>query len=235
MARLKLSSKKGQKRSFLSFLSFFFLIGTLFCFSSCKSSSPSYIILCAGDSLTKQGYPPYLGRLLRQRGIRVKIYNCGRDGHNSREYLIYLKNNEAALKALKPDFILLELGTNDVRLDSDYTSLESFRSNMTEIIRIFSRFKTRWGKRTRVIIGLVPPIPPEVPFPFSFESARRVEEEINPILLALAEEYNFPVVDHWRLFKEKMELLSQVHPTPEGYREMAKAWLEVLLPYLSSK
>lgn len=225
----------NRKKTFLFFYFAFLLVQTLFCLTGCKSSDPSYIILCAGNSLTKQGYPPYLGRLLRQRGLRTKIYNFGRSGHNSREYLIYLKNNEATLKTLQPDFILLELGTNDVRLDGDSTSLDSFEKNMAEIIRIFSTFKTRPGDKTQVIIGLIPPVPDGAQYPFSSESALRIENEINPTLLKLAKKNNLPVADHWRLFKEKPELLPDVHPTPEGYREMAKAWLEVLLPYLHNR
>lgn len=215
--------------------SVFFLAGLFLSLSSCRPAYPAYIILCAGNSLTREGYPPYLGRLLRQRGWRVKIYNYGRSGHNSGEYLNFLREQEAYLRTLQPDFILLELGTNDVRLDGDYTSLESFEKNMKEIIKIFSNFKTRRGEKTRLMIALIPPIRERAQYPFGPESARRVEAEINPTLLKLARENNLPVVDHWRLFKKKPELLPDIHPEAEGYREMARAWLEVLLPYLTSK
>lgn len=224
----------GRKKDFLSFFPALLLVEALMAIFGCRSSYPSYIILCAGDSLTRQGYPPYLGRLLRQRGLRVKIYNCGRSGYNSSEYLTYLKNNEDSLKALQPDFILLGLGTNDVRFDGDGTSLDSFKKNMTEIIRTFSAFKTRQGEKARIILGLVPPVPDGAQYPFRPESALRIENEINPTLRKLAEENNLPVADHWLLFKEKPELLPDIHPNPEGYREMAKAWLEVLLPYFYS-
>lgn len=235
MKNLNCLLQRIDRKKFLYFWLALLLVKVSIGLSGCNSPYSSYIILCAGDSLTQQGYPPYLGRLLRQRGLRVKIYNCGQSGHNSREYLTYLRNNEDSLRALQPDFILLELGTNDVRLDGDRTSPDSFKHNMAEIIRIFSTFKTRRGEKTRVIIGLVPPVPEEVQFPFSHESALRIENEINPILLKLAEGNNLPVADHWSLFKKKPELLPDIHPSPEGYREMAATWLEALLPYLYSK
>jgi len=215
--------------------SFFLLAGLFLSLSSCRPTSSAYIILCAGNSLTGEGYPPYLGRLLRQRGWRVKIYNYGRNGHNSGEYLNFLRKQEAYLKNLQPDFILLELGTNDVRLDGDYTPLECFVKNMREIIKIFSDFKTRRGEKARLMIALIPPIPERAQYPFSPESSRRVEAEINPALLKLARENNLPVVDHWHLFRRKPELLPDVHPEAEGYREMARTWFEALLPYLASK
>ncbi|MCX7973026.1 MAG: SGNH/GDSL hydrolase family protein [Candidatus Aminicenantes bacterium] len=200
--------------------------------SGCRSAFLSYIILCAGDSLTEKGYPNYLRRFLRQQGYLVKIYNYGRSGHNSAEYLAYLKRNESFLKSLKPDFILVELGTNDVRLDGDQTPLESFEKNMAEIIRIFSEFTTRQGERSRIFLALIPPIPSGVEYPFGLESARRVEVEINPALLKLARENNLPLVDHWNLFRSRPELLPNVHPSQDGYREMAKAWMTLLLPHL---
>lgn len=227
-----LAPKRKSKKKVLSLILLIMISGLSFLFFGCRASQPTYIIFCAGNSLTEKGYPPYLRRLLKQQGYRVKIYNFGRSGYNSREYLIYLKKNEAYLKSLRPDFILLELGTNDVRLDGDHTSLASFEKNMREIIHIFSSFESRQGKKPRILLALIPPIPENVSYPFGSEAARRVALEINPTLKGLAQEYNLPIIDHWIIFEKRPELLPDIHPNQEGYREMAKAWLAALRPYL---
>lgn len=221
------------KKKDLPLILFLTLSALFFYFVGCRPSPTTYILLCAGDSLTEKGYPPHLRRLLKQQGYRVKIYNFGRSGHTSGEYLAYLKKNEAFLKSLQPDFILLELGTNDVRLDGDHTPQEVFEQNMREIIRVFSSFRGRQGQKPRLLLALIPPLPENVSYPFGPESVRRVELEINPTLKELAKEYNLPLIDHWSLFKKHPELLPDIHPNQTGYREMARAWLAALKPYLA--
>ncbi len=208
------------------------LFSSLFLSFSCQTHSPSFIILCAGDSLTEEGYPVHLRRLLQQQGIRARIHNRGRRGHNSTEYLAYLMAREDELRSLTPDFILLELGTNDVRLDGDQTSVDVFEKNMREIIGIFSRFRDRWGRSPRLFLALIPPIPPGVAYPFSQESNQRVEVEINPTISRLASEKGLVVVNHWAIFQVRPELLPDIHPNQEGYKAMAQAWAQALLPYL---
>jgi len=109
---------------------------------SCSSPPKSYIILCAGDSITEVGYPPFLERILKDEGFRAKVVNEGKSGYTSREYLVYLRRNKTELADSHPDFILLQLGTNDVRIDHDQTSADNFYDNMKEIIRLFQDFKT---------------------------------------------------------------------------------------------
>ncbi|MGQ9471645.1 MAG: SGNH/GDSL hydrolase family protein [Candidatus Aminicenantales bacterium] len=207
-------------------------LGLILLLTACRYHPPSYILLAAGDSLTAEGYPDYLRRLLQEQGYRVKIYNFGRSGYNTSEYLAYLRSKGEEFRALNPDFILVELGTNDVRVDGDHNSSVTYKANMREILRIFSSFKTRWGESSRILLALIPPLPEGVAYPFSPESGVRVEEEINPTLKRLAGELHLSLVDHWQLFMAKPELLPDVHPTEEGYREMARVWAEALLPYL---
>lgn len=211
----------------------FLSLGLILLLSTCRPHPPSYIILAAGDSLTAEGYPEYLRRILQEQGYRVKIYNFGRSGHNSTEYLAYLRAEGEKLRSLQPDFILVELGTNDVRIDGDHNSIAAYDANMREILRFFSGFKNRWGGSSRILLALIPPLPPGVAFPFAPESRVRVEKEINPTLKRLAGELRLDLVDHSKLFATKPELLPGVHPTEEGYREMARVWAKALLPYLA--
>ncbi len=217
---------KTRTACFITFFLFFFL------YLSCSSSQRGVIVLCAGDSLTESPYPGFLNKFFISEGIRAKVFNYGQSGHTTGEYLGYLQKNRESLASAHPDFICILLGTNDVRNDHDRTSKEQFYTNMKDIIAIFSRFKDPDGKKSRILLSTIPPIPKDVPFPFSPESQERVSREINPLILKIGKEENLPVVDNTTLFINEPGLLPEVHPTEEGYRSLAQNWFKALLPLM---
>lgn len=194
-------------------------------FFSCSSPPSNYIIFCAGDSITEVGYPKFLGRILKQEGIRAKVMNQGKSGFTSKEYLEFLQKNKTALAKTQPDFICLQLGTNDVRIDHDQTSSEEFYANTKEIIRLFRQFQTRSGKKPKILIALIPPIPDGPSFPFSPRSAKRVTQEINPLIQKIAKEKKLSLVDNFSVFLDNPHLLPDVHPSDQGYETLAQNWL----------
>ena len=200
--------------------------------AACSTPPRNIIIFCAGDSLTEQGYPRYLARLLEQSGIRARVGNFGRSGFTSGEYLKFLEARRADLEKERPDYILIQLGTNDVRLDGDRTSREAFEEHMRRIIGIFSGFRTRWNGQPKILLASIPPVPEATGFPFSAESTARVVDEINPVLKRLSLELHLPLVDNFTPFRDKPGLLAGVHPTEEGYRLMAANWQAGLKPLL---
>jgi lysophospholipase L1-like esterase len=200
--------------------------------SVCVSPPRGVIVLCAGDSITAGGYPHYLQRLMAGDGIRARVLNRGRSGHRSAEYLSYLGHNLTEMRDLHPDFILLQLGTNDVRTDLDRTSTEEFKANMREILRTFASFRNRRGRPSRVLLAAVPPVPAGPTYPFDGDSVRRVTEEINPAVRDMAREAGLPFVDNHAPFVGRPDLLAEVHPTREGYKALAASWYRVLKPLL---
>jgi len=199
--------------------------------SVCSSTSNGVIVICAGDSITAEAYPHFLQRLFNAAGIRARVLNFGRNGNTSGEYLGFLERNKERLNLERPDFVLLQLGTNDVRVDADSTETPVFADNMIRIIEIFRTFRSRSGKAPRLLLGTVPPAPPG-PLPFSPESARRVSEEINPALRAISDKERILLVDHYALFFQESDLLSGVHPTREGYKRLADNWFLAIKPIL---
>lgn len=195
---------------------------------SCSSPPASYVIFCAGDSITEAGYPPFLNTLLKREGFRAKVLNQGKSGFNTKEYLEYLRENKTALADSHPDFILLQLGTNDVRTDHDQTSADNFYANMKEIIRLFRDFETRAGKKPRILLATIPPVPEDTPFPFSPLSAKRVTQEINPLIQKIAAEEKCTLVDNYSVFLDSPDLLSEIHPSDQGYEALAKNWHNAL-------
>jgi len=203
-----------------------------FFFSFCSSPSRGVIILCAGDSITAEAYPHFLQQLLNREGIRAKVLNYGRSGNASGEYRRFLEENGAWLKKKRPDFILLQLGTNDVRVDGDHADTDAFAANMKAILEVLGGFSDRTGRPSRVLLATIPLVPANTPLPFSPESSRRVTAEINPAIRSLASAAGIPLVDNHALFAGRPDLLPGIHPSRDGYRLLASNWLAALRPLL---
>ena len=201
--------------------------------SACASPPKGIIILCAGDSITAQAYPHFLQQLFNAQAIRAKVLNYGRSGFTSGEYLRFLQSGRDRLASEKPDFILLELGTNDVRADLDFTPAGIFQANMKQIIAIFRAFRSRTGKSPEILLATIPPVPKETPFPFTADSVLRVEGEINPAIKSISDEERLPLVDNYALFSKEPNLLAGVHPSREGYRRLARHWFDALKSLIS--
>jgi len=200
--------------------------------AACNPSPRGIIIACVGDSLTESTYPRHLSKTLADEGIRSKILNYGRSGFSSGEYLSYLEENQAVLAAERPDFVLVQLGTNDVRMDHDRTSQEQFSANMQNILNILSMLQNPEGKKSKILLATIPPIPSGTPFPFSSESQNRVQDEINPLIIRIGKEKKIPIVDNYSLFLENPHFLPEVHPSEDGYKHLARNWFEALKPLL---
>jgi len=210
-----------------------FLLILLAAVTSCKARPGGIIIFCAGDSITEQGYPRFLRESLRSEGVKARVRNYGRSGNTSAEYLSFLKGNIDTLRGERPDIVLVELGTNDVRVDGDRVSLEEFEKNIREIVGIFLEFKTRSGGQPAIFLASIPPVPGGTAFPFGPESVQRVTAEINPAVKALCRETQAVFVDNYSIFAASPGLLPGVHPSPEGYREMARNWHMAMKPLVA--
>lgn len=199
---------------------------------SCAPPREGVIILCAGDSITASEYPRHLHRLFSQEGRRVRVLNYGRSGNTSGEYLRFLMQRRSSLAQEHPDFVLLQLGTNDVRADGDFTPAEDYARNMKAIIAVFREFRSRKGDKTQILIATIPPIPEGAPSPFGRRSPERVVKEVNPLVEKIAAEERAILVDNYSLFLKSPQLLAGIHPTSQGYKLLAQNWHEALRPLL---
>jgi lysophospholipase L1-like esterase len=197
----------------------FLLAAAILSTSACLPRGRGLIVLCAGDSLTERGYPPYLQRILARDGVPARVINAGRSGASSGEYASFLMENEERLREERPDVVLIALGTNDLRTDHDFTPTEVFRRNIQTIIERFRTFRSRGGKTPEIFLSTIPDIP---------GSARRVEAEVNPVIREIASAADLPVVDIHAVLAGRNDLLPGVHPSPEGYRLMAETWGKAL-------
>lgn len=202
--------------------------------AGCRGEAPPPlppVVLCAGDSITAGGYPWYLQRRLDEAGQRLKVINAGEKGNTSGEYLGFLRRSGIVAQT-NPRWVLLQLGTNDVRSDGDATSAENFRENLEAILGVVAGHKNPDGSSPRVLLATIPPVPVEIAGHFNAPSRLRVESEINPAIREIAGRRQLALVDTHGLFAARPDLLPGVHPNEKGYRALADAWYDTLAPLL---
>ena len=189
------------------------------------------IIMAAGDSITAESYPMRLQGLFDQDHKNVHVDNYGQFGFTSGMYLDYLRTSDV-INQINPDFVLLQLGTNDVRVDSDHTPTPLFVNHMNSIIDLFQQHRNPYGRHPLVILSTIPPIVKIAPHYFTEESQLRVTQEINPALFEIALEQQCPIIDTYELFIRYPDALPEIHPNELGYQLMADNWYAFLQPLL---
>jgi len=191
------------------------------------------VILCAGDSITAASYPKLLKAQLDRDGLPVQVINAGVKGDSTAEYIRFLEKSRI-IERTDPDWVLLQLGTNDLRIDSHATTTEQFRKNLEAILDRIARHRNHDGSSPRIILATIPPIPNEIRWHFNAVSRVRVEAEINPAIRGIARQRGLILADIHALFAGRPELLPEIHPSEKGYRALAEAWHRILAPQLSS-
>lgn len=188
-------------------------------------------ILCAGDSITAGEYPAFLQEMVNKIEENIYVLNRGVNGHTSGEYMRYMKQTKL-VETAEPDFVLLQLGTNDIRIDIDHTSTPQFYKNMEYIVLMFKMHTNRNGSHPIVLLGTIPPIVAEEPGFYNKESMQRAVAEINPAIIKLAKENDCAVVDNYKLFVDNPSLLPGIHPSFEGHKALAENWYKAIRPYI---
>jgi lysophospholipase L1-like esterase len=190
------------------------------------------VILCAGDSITAASYPKHLKALIARDGLPIQVINAGVNGDSTAEYIRFLEKSQI-IERTDPDWVLLQLGTNDLRIDSHATTTMQFRKNLELILDRIGRHRNHDGSYPQIILATIPPIPLEIPWRFNAGSRARVEAEINPAIRDIARRRGLILADNHALFAARPDLLPDVHPSEEGYRMLAEAWHRIIVPLLS--
>ncbi|MCD5390791.1 GDSL-type esterase/lipase family protein [candidate division NPL-UPA2 bacterium] len=202
-------------------------------FNEEKAGRKELVILCIGDSITAGNYPARLQVNLNKAGIPAKVLNAGMGGYTSGHYLKFMKSF-GLFRAVKPDLVLLKLGTNDVRTDFLRTETSRFVENMESIVRLI-REELYQESPPLLLISTILPIIPQ-PFVFTESSAKRVIEDINPAIREIADRFGLILVDNFSLFERHPEwLIDGVHPDERGYQAMADNWLASITEALAKR
>jgi len=202
----------------VSLLSMFVLLTFMAC---TKSVMNKLLIAACGDSITFSSYGSYLPALrlaLQNAGYKVEIDEYARPGNNSCEYLRFLKKE--GLSARKYDYLLVMLGTNDVRIDGDYQDLNSFSNNIEKII-IF--LKSRYPEAKIVLI--TPPPIFEIDLPtFNEKSCKRLQEEVAPALKALSLKNKIDFIDLQQELAKKVISFQGFIPIRVVFAQLVELW-----------
>ena len=186
------------------------------------------VILCIGDSITANSYPQWLHLKFKEKGFRrIKVVNMGKDGFTSGEYLNFMRL-KTEWKTIFPDIVLIELGTNDVRIDADHTSTEIFYQNMENIVKLLLDEAKAKGRRMEILLSTIPPVIECNTYDAS--SVARVTNEINPAITILGDNFGLEVVDNYTFFMQSPDCIHGIHPTQKGYRRMAENWFRHIQP-----
>jgi len=189
-----------------------------------QSDKTRLTICCAGDSLMRP-IPYHLENILKDSKGKIIIKDWSRGGLSSKSYRAFFLKRWKGWRKTRPDFVLIQLGTNDVTplLQQEY-DLENFRVNLKAIIEKFKTFRGRRYKTPKIFIASVPL--------FCQESRGKgknqlVAEKINPGIREIASEENIIFVDNFSLLFHRAHLYSPdgVHPNAKGERVLAKNWL----------
>jgi lysophospholipase L1-like esterase len=182
------------------------------------------VVCCAGDSLMRP-IPYHLREMLKSPHRKIDIRDWSQGGLSSQSYQIFFTRHYLSWRKVKPDFILIQLGTNDlIPLLNNKYQMADFEKNLNTIIKNFKRFKGNRYKRPKIFMASVPLCYDDSN---SKEKNRLVREEINPAIKKIAKIEKLFLVDNFLILTDKTHLYSPdgVHPSPLGEKAIAKNWL----------
>jgi lysophospholipase L1-like esterase len=186
-------------------------------------------VLCLGDSLTESSYPRHLAAELERRGVAAEVRSLGFPGATSRELLAAMY--EVDLSRLAPELCVLLVGTNDSRIDLNHVPTPKFCQALESLATLLLQPFGPGTARPQLVLCTPPPVQP-VPFHFSEDSTRRLEQEIRPAIRVLGRRLRVPVVELGDRLGAGDLQPGDVHPTEEGYRRIAAAVADALAPWL---
>lgn len=187
-------------------------------------------IVCFGDSITKRNYPEILGQL-----VGAEVIKSGVPGHSTSQAMRRL---EPEVLSHNPDIVVILLGTNDLRIDSErvFVPLDKYHTNL-------SKMATRCTKQgAQVVLCTVPPIREKTFFrrhdKKAFDAAGGLQQllsDYRDTVIAVANEHDLPVVDLNQQLSSEPQWLSSdgVHPSETGDSIIAKHVARAVRPLLS--
>jgi lysophospholipase L1-like esterase len=121
------------------------------------------------------------------------------------------------------NFVLLQLGTNDVRsLFSGVYGLAQFETNLRRIIKEFQKFPPESDRPVKILLASIPPLyAPELR-----KMNRFIQFELNPVIKKICELEAVSFVDNWKMLNNRPHLYRPdgVHPSAIGEKVLAQNW-----------
>ena len=191
--------------------------------SCAEKGRDEFVIGCVGDSLMRP-IPKHLKKLMRGYDRGVAVAGWAQGGMTVKSYLDFYKRRFSQGRTKNPDYILIQLGTNDVRqlIEGDYT-LDAFKANMEEIIDMFKIYINGKGGPSHILIANVPLL-----MGTNYGQMNSfIEDTLNPSIESIARNKGLYLVNNYRILNMKPHLYSHdgVHPNRTGESVLAQNWL----------
>jgi lysophospholipase L1-like esterase len=194
-----------------------------------QADRPDFVLCCAGDSLMRP-QPVHLRILFEQAGGRpFRVEDWSQGGQSSQTYPSFLRAREEGWKNTQPDFLILQLGTNDAGpIAAGTYGRPRFEENLKGILRSLKILAGRPDSPPRLFIATVPLF---LESPNSAAKNRAITDVINPTIRAVAEETGAVLVDQFAVLENRPDLYDSdgAHPSGEGEKALARNWLRALM------
>jgi len=177
--------------------------------------------------------PTRLYELTRFSPGSLILKNWAQGGLSSETFLSFFDRSAAAWILVRPDIILLQLGTNDARpLLEGRLRPDEFERNIRAITRRFREFRDRTGRPPRILLASAPPFRD----PDAEAKNEILLKIINPALRRLAGDEGLTFVDNHAILDGRPDLYDPdgVHPNPHGEKRLARHWLHWIREALKS-
>ena len=202
--------------------------------ASCQGDPSPLVLCCAGDSIMRP-IPAHLRQLLPARRPDFVIHEWAQGGLSTTTYQSFYRENAEEWRKVRPDFILLQIGTNDVVpvLESRST-LENFKSDLSQILMEFRTYRTAAGEPSCLLVATVPLFSND---PANLLKNDLVKAEINPALRSVAALAGAHIVDNIAVLEGKEDLYDPdgVHPNLRGEAALADNWVRAILSRTGGK
>ena len=194
-----------------------------------QADRPDFVLCCAGDSLMRP-QPVHLRILFEQAGGRpFRVEDWSQGGQSSQTYPSFLRAREEGWKKIQPDFLILQLGTNDADpIAAGTYGRPRFEENLKGILRSLKNLAGRPDSPPRLFIATVPLF-----LESSNSTAKNsaITDVINPTIRAVAEETGAVLVDQFAVLENRPDLYDSdgAHPNGEGEKALARNWWRALM------
>jgi lysophospholipase L1-like esterase len=168
--------------------------------------------------------PTRLYELTRFSPGAFVLKDWAQGGLSSETYLPFFERRAAAWSRLRPDLILLQLGTNDAApLREGRLRPEDFERNIRAVIGRLRGARGRAGRPPGILVASA------IPFHDAAAAAKNevLLKVVNPALRRIAEDEGLTFVDNYAVLAGRPDLYDPdgVHPNARGEKRLARHWL----------